>query len=213
MPLSKVDEQVIFRATTALKAAATFANATGIITSNGHGLVVGDNVRFSNSGGALPTGISATTDYYVISVTTNTFLVSATVGGASITFSDDGSGTNSFTVIGKTILTDGYQHVKLTVVSANTSTWTIKIQGSNSFDKPNFASAASTTNQWFYKQLKDEQDASTVNGSTGIATTGTDITREFEINVNVARWICANVTAFTQGTVEMRVSLFNNSAL
>lgn len=70
-----------------------------VFTANNHGLVAGDNVRFTTSG-ALPTGLSTGTNYYVIAggLTANTFEVSATVGGAAINTSGSQSGTHSFTV-------------------------------------------------------------------------------------------------------------------
>ncbi len=57
---------------------------TDLLTSNSHTLVNDDLVRLANtvSGGALPTGLSGTTAYYVISATTNTFQLSLTVAGS-----------------------------------------------------------------------------------------------------------------------------------
>jgi hypothetical protein len=68
----------------------------GVITSNNHNLIAGDTVQFTTTG-ALPTGLSANTDYYVISsgLTTNTFQVSATSGGSAINTTGTQSGTHS----------------------------------------------------------------------------------------------------------------------
>lgn len=56
-------------------------------------LSVGDQVRFSNSGGALPTPLKADTDYYVQSTpSSKTFTLSLTAGGALLDMSDAGSG-------------------------------------------------------------------------------------------------------------------------
>ncbi len=57
---------------------------TDTITETSHPLQNGDAVTFTNSGGALPTGISAATTYYVVSAATNSFKVSATLGGAAV---------------------------------------------------------------------------------------------------------------------------------
>lgn len=63
---------------------------------------VGDVVQFTaGTGGTLPAGITAATDYYVITYTASTgaFQVSATSGGSTITITDDGTdGTTPFTV-------------------------------------------------------------------------------------------------------------------
>jgi uncharacterized phiE125 gp8 family phage protein len=63
-------------------------------------LAVGDTVRLSNSGGALPAPLQQDTDYYVQSTPTATsFTVSATFGGSAIALTDAGSGTNYIGVV------------------------------------------------------------------------------------------------------------------
>jgi hypothetical protein len=70
--------------------------APGIVTVNGHGLIVGDPVSFTTTG-ALPTGLVANTIYYVTatSLAANTFTVTATLGGGAITTTTAGSGTHT----------------------------------------------------------------------------------------------------------------------
>lgn len=83
----------------------TATNASpGVITYTAHGLVPGASGQFSNSGGALPTGISAVTTYFVCkdaNYTVNTFDISLTwtngACGTLINTSSTGSGTNTFT--------------------------------------------------------------------------------------------------------------------
>lgn len=58
-------------------------------------LVVGNAVRFSNSGGALPAPLQPNTDYFVQSVVSpGVYTLSATAGGAVIPLTDTGSGTS-----------------------------------------------------------------------------------------------------------------------
>lgn len=61
-------------------------------TSPAHGLSDNDRVRFrAVSGvGTLPTGLSESTLYYVVSAATDTFEVSLTQGGAAVNFTTDG---------------------------------------------------------------------------------------------------------------------------
>lgn len=68
----------------------------GVITWTGHKLVNGCIVTFATTG-ALPTGITAGTPYYVVSATTNTFEISATSGGSPINTSGSQSGTQTAT--------------------------------------------------------------------------------------------------------------------
>lgn len=69
---------------------------TDVITCASHGLAVGDLIHFTNSGGALPTGISANTVYYVLTVpTASTLTISATRGGSTLDITGAGSGTQT----------------------------------------------------------------------------------------------------------------------
>jgi hypothetical protein len=56
----------------------------------------GDVVSFATTG-ALPTGITAGTNYYVINRTSTTFQISATSGGSAINFTGSQSGTQTAT--------------------------------------------------------------------------------------------------------------------
>jgi hypothetical protein len=76
-------------------ATVTISNASpAVVTWTAHGLANGDPVMFSTSG-ALPTGLTASTLYYVRSSTANTFQVSLTATGAVINTSSAGSGTHT----------------------------------------------------------------------------------------------------------------------
>ncbi len=69
-----------------------------VVTWTGHPLAIGSPVSLATTG-ALPTGLSAATTYYVIAAgySTNSFEVSATVGGAAINTSGSQSGTHTAT--------------------------------------------------------------------------------------------------------------------
>ena len=68
--------------------------STDIFQSDGHGLVITDRVFVSVAGGeAPPAGLDATSLYYVINSTTDTFQLSATSGGTSVAI----TGLNEFT--------------------------------------------------------------------------------------------------------------------
>lgn len=83
-------------------ATVTITNASpAVITYTGHNLTANAPIVFTNSGGALPTGIVAGQTYYLASIgaaTANTFNISATAGGALINTSSAGSGTHTATV-------------------------------------------------------------------------------------------------------------------
>ena len=72
----------------------TATNATNILTSAGHTLSNGDQIRLIGSD--LPNGLNATTTYFVIGASGNNFQVATTSTGSAVTFSDDGSGSRTF---------------------------------------------------------------------------------------------------------------------
>src|ERR1035437_959214 len=79
-------------------ATAVTVGTPGIITIANHGFQNNDPIKFTNSGGALPTVLVAGTVYYVGGVTTNTFQVFAAPGPATpVNISAVGSGTNTVT--------------------------------------------------------------------------------------------------------------------
>ena len=65
-------------------------------TTLNHNLVDGNTIRFASTG-SLPTGISASTTYYVSDKDANTFYVEGAVGGGNISYTDAGSGTITWT--------------------------------------------------------------------------------------------------------------------
>lgn len=68
----------------------------GVITDTAHGLLADAPVKFSTTG-ALPTGLTAGTTYYVLAagLTTNSYSVAATPGGTAIVTTGTQSGTHT----------------------------------------------------------------------------------------------------------------------
>jgi hypothetical protein len=68
-----------------------------VVTLSTHGLSVGDTVKFYTTG-ALPTGITSGTTYYVVSVpSSDTFTFSAASSGTAVNTSGSQSGTHTIT--------------------------------------------------------------------------------------------------------------------
>ena len=80
------------------------AATTDTFTSYGHGYSDDDQVRVY--GGALPTGLSVNTTYYIINSTSNTFQVSTSQGGSAVNITADGEGI--MTRISGTLTFRGY---------------------------------------------------------------------------------------------------------
>lgn len=80
-------------------------NATNVLDLTGHSLNNGDKIMLSTSVADLPNGLVNYTVYYVVNKNANDFQVSYTVGGAAVTFSDDGTGTHSYHTLTQARLT------------------------------------------------------------------------------------------------------------
>lgn len=200
--------QIIFDGSGVPQAAFTAA-ATDIITSNAHGLKEGDLIQLTTDGADLPAGLAVTTDYYITSVTTNTFKVTAALGGAIVDITDAGTGIHTFHLKGKTILTLGFRHLFLDVNTSGTANFTIKVQGSRQESVPDFNASQAVANSWDYVQIKDTEDASTIDGDVGLAPAGADDNRNFTLNVDGMRWVTVVFTAWTAGKVRATLSASN----
>ena len=77
-------------------ATVTFTNGTNLINETGTALVDDDIISFRANAGTLPAELREDIIYFVVSQLTNSFQVAYTEGGAAITFTDDGSGTNTY---------------------------------------------------------------------------------------------------------------------
>jgi hypothetical protein len=86
-------------ATTSHPTQAFTAASTGLATRNNHGLVEGQQVIVANSGGALPSGLAASTRYFAVQVNPNTFGLATVPQGASV-IAGAGTGTHTFYVVG-----------------------------------------------------------------------------------------------------------------
>lgn len=98
-----------------------------------HGLSAGEVVVFDTTG-ALPTGVTAGTPYYVIAtgLTTSAFQFSATLGGAAVNTSGSQSGTHTVAAHGVQINTSGSQSGTHTA----TAYWHGAGDGSTTFTLP-----------------------------------------------------------------------------
>lgn len=80
----------------------TFSSSSGLLMTTANDWADYTPCRFTNSGGALPTGLSAGTTYWTVRVSATTSrlatsLVNA-IAGTVISYTDSGSGTNTFTI-------------------------------------------------------------------------------------------------------------------
>lgn len=107
-----------------------------------------------------------------------------------------------------------FRHKALTLVlagfdAANDSV-TIKVQGSNSKEKPNWATKTAE-NRWSYINLINEEDSSdSVAGDTGIVKTGASVdgVYNYAINTNNFKWFNVEVAVYTGDTATKKVTAY-----
>lgn len=109
--------------------AGTFtAAASDVCTKSAHGMKVGLKVQVSTDG-VLPAGLSTSTDYFVIYISTSTFKLASSLNnansGTAIDITDAGTGTH-------------------TITPTSLAGCNVKFQGSN--DGTNYIDLASATN-------------------------------------------------------------------
>ncbi len=84
----------------------------GVITWTGHTFANGTPLKLTTTG-ALPTGLTAGTQYYVVSSAANTFSLATTVGGAAINTSGSQSGTHTATNTSRLTVPSGCTRARL----------------------------------------------------------------------------------------------------
>jgi hypothetical protein len=94
--LSRLAYPVLFNKLVKIQTVSLTLGASGLVTWTGHNLLAFSTVKFGTTGG-LPTGLVAGTTYYVspTGLTPNSFSVSATSGGAVISFTGAQSGIHT----------------------------------------------------------------------------------------------------------------------
>lgn len=104
-----------------------------------------------------------------------------------------------------------WQNLLITLSTQSSANLTIKFQGSQSDNCPDFSAAQSATNEWDYIQVKDYQNNAAIDGDTGVAFAGTDDVRMFEFNTNGLTWVTSTVTARAAGSANVKFKGFSTT--
>ncbi len=114
-----------------------------------------------------------------------------------------------------------YRNAVITISTSGGFNGTIKFQGALKirgdqlnavdFSDGSRASDGTVNNPWMYVQCIDLEDASAIDGNTGVAYTGTDSIRIVEINTNSFDYFGIHVTAVSAGTVTCVAHFTDNS--
>lgn len=124
-----------------------------VFTSTAHGLQANDIVYFATTG-ALPTGLTAGTAYYVIAtgLTANAFEVSTSIGGTAVNTSGTQSGTHTITNLGQFVTLPQYVD-KVASVYVRVGTYNYaprECPSRSTWDRLNLTTVSSDIPQWWY---------------------------------------------------------------
>lgn len=212
----EVKEYTIWNAVTP-QAVTSSTDATPIVVTKAtHGYSTGDLVIINGHA----TNLAANGLYKVTVLSSSTFSLQDVDSGANIAGSGGGAGTGGVVALApKVIFVQDYRNLVISVQTSGTATLTAKVAGSlgklasdvvNGTDRPNFGGTQSKSNPYTFVQIIDLDTATAVNGATGITTTGADLQKAYEINVNGQKYITIVPTAWTAGTITIKAQLYSN---
>lgn len=212
-------EYIIFDNVTPV-AITSSTDATPIVmTVTAHGFNTGDLVLIHGH----TTNVAANGIYRVTRLTANTFSLQDQFSGANIAGSGAGAGSSSGYVMKAPLtvpLVEDFRNVIFSLHTTGSATLTFSVAGSLgklnnssanlSQNMPNFSATQSPSNPYSFLQSINLDSGATVNGSTGIATTSTDINNMFEVNINGVKYIALYPTAWTAGAITVKIQLYSN---
>lgn len=86
------------------------------------------------------------------------------------------------------------------------ATLTLKVMGSFSHEVPDFDSAASASNRWFYVGIYNvSTDGSVINGETGIVYSNTSNSRSYMVNAQRLKWLAFEISSRSGGAVTVEL--------
>ncbi len=190
-----------------------------VVTATAHGLVTGDRVTINGH----TTNIAANGTFKVVVLTANTFELKDELSGASIVGSGGGAGAGGVMIkAGPVLNVEDFRNIILQVFTGGTATLNLKVAGSVGkpeassltsprYDYPNMGATINSANPYTFLNLVDLDTNANVTGATGIAVTGTDITKQYEVNINAQKYLYVYPATFTQGNITIKAILTSNA--
>lgn len=211
------EEYTIFNAVTPVVVTSSTDATPIVVTATAHGLNTGDLVMINGH----TTNIAANGIFRVTRLTANTFSLQDYVTGLNVAGSGGGSGSGGVMIANPRILdVRDFRNVILSVFTSGSANFTMKMAGSlgklksdviaPATDTPNFGGTISKSNPYQYVQIIDLDTAGATNGATGVTSAGTDIQKQYEINVNALKYFCPVLTAWSAGVLTVKALLTDN---
>lgn len=194
-----------------------------VVTKTAHGFSTGDTIAIIGH----TTNVAANGIFKITVLSSSTFSLQNLYTGADVAGSGAGAGSNGIATKGtKVINVEGYSIAAVNFVTASTATLTVKFaastgkvaadQSARGSDIPNFGGTLSDTNFYNFIAFEDQDVVTSgiktlTTGATGIAASGTDLKKTVLLDVRGLKYLALIVTAFTQGSITAKITLFNES--
>lgn len=101
-----------------------------------------------------------------------------------------------------------YEHMMLTLASANNGEFTIKVVGSFMDECPDFSQSSDTDNRWTTISVRDLEDGTNIDWETGISLSGTDWVSSYLVNTPGLKWLWVKITSYTAGNCNVFLNGF-----
>lgn len=204
-------EYTIFNAVTP-KAVTSSTDASPIVVTKAtHGLATGDVIIISGHA----TNIAVNGTWKITVINSSTFKIADINTGVFVNGSGAGAGSGGIMCTApKMPLVSDFNNAEISITTAGTATLTMKIAGSlGNIDgsSPNFGATVSASNRYTFLGAYDVSNGSFYDGATGIAVAGTDIAQLFKVNTAGQKFLTVIPTAWTQGSMTIKVMLFKTS--
>ena len=197
------------------KAITSSTNATPtVLTVTSHGFSTGDLVQvFGHTTNTAANGI-----YKITVLTSDTFSLQDYNTGANIAGNGIGGATGNVISAPKIAVSQSFDTAVLDISTSGTATLTLKVLGSQGKpassasnqhgDTPNFGATISSSNPQTFLQVIDLSDNSSIDGTTGIAATGVDLQKAYQINIDKMKYLTMCVSAWTAGAIYAKLTLY-----
>ncbi len=189
-----------------------------VVTATAHGFVTGQRVLIFGH----TTNIAANGIFKVTSLTANTFSLQDEITGADVAGSGAGAGSSGLAVTAPPVIhCSDFRNIVFQIGTSGTATTTVKIAGSLGRTPlsataprgtlPNFGATIAPSNPYQFLQIIDLDTAAAVNGVTGIVVAGTDINKNFEVNVNGMLYLTIFPISWSAGAITVRALTVTNA--
>lgn len=108
--------------------------------------------------------------------------------------------------VGSAMEAAAYRFISLQIATTGTAAGVLKVQASLNEVKPDFSSAATAANPWFYMHTFNLVTGASVAGATGVTYSGTDAVTPLGIDLNNGgvNWVDVELSGFSAGTFTIK---------